>query len=228
MNDILYKIAKLYDRKGDSAGSIKNIITDTKFIDDENDLKLFLFSIPRCTKYSFEDIALELTTDDSYKNVLTVFLNSFKTININYNKLFVNAIKNEAYDIVDTLLVNVNMQDLSLSNNGYECLIISIDKSYAIFDKVLGAVITHMSHTKNINDLNILELFMVQCIMEKKINNLASICTGCLFLTKDESAVKLLMNTAATIAFKYMNDNDIYDVVEDINSRVVLSKYLHS
>lgn len=226
MNDILYKIAKKYNRKGDSAGKLRNLVEDASNITNDNDLKLFLFNIPRYTKFSFSELAVELISDDRFENAFKILLEEFSTIKLDYNDLFIKAIECESYSAISLLLDNVYMQELYLSNNGYECLYKAMDKSFTIYDKVLGAVITQMSHTNSVSNLNILELFMVDCIINKEITKLASLCTGTLFLTKDESAVKLLMNTAATIAFEYMSEDDIYEVVDDINSRMILSKYL--
>lgn len=226
MNDILYKIAKKYNRKGDSAGKLRNLVEDASNITNDNDLKLFLFNIPRYTKFSFSELAVELISDDRFENAFKILLEEFSTIKLDYNDLFIKAIERESYSAISLLLDNVYMQELYLSNNGYECLYKAMDKSFTIYDKVLGAVITQMSHTNSVSNLNILELFMVDCIINKEITKLASLCTGALFLTKDESAVKLLMNTAATIAFEYMGEDDIYKVVDDINSRMILSKYL--
>ena len=66
------------------------------------------------------------------------------------------------------------------------------------------------------------------CIQNKEIDKLSSFATGALFLTKDESAVKLMLNSAAEMVLQYMDPEDVDEVVKDINSRYILSKYLNS
>lgn len=228
MINIVTEIAKKYGRKGDTGGSLESLMYDAIHIGDEFDLRLFLFNIQRCTKYSFEDMLAKLVSDDQYKDVLKVLLTEFNTINIDYSKLFKIAVEKEAYDSISLLGQLIPIQELHLSDNGFDCLNIAMDKSFVVFDKVLGMVITYMGHVNNVNNLILLELFMTTCIIRKDVDKLASICTGCLFLTKDESAVKLLINNASDMAFKYMDEDDIKEVSEDINSRSVLSKYLNS
>ncbi len=100
-----------------------------------------------------------------------------------------------------------------------------LDKLFAVFDKVLGLVIEFMAHTNNLANLELLILFMSICIQNKEIDKLSSFATG-IILTKDESAVKLMLNSAAEMVFQYMDPEDVDEVVKDINSRCYSSKYL--
>ena len=226
MINIIPLIAKKYNRKGDTSGGLKSLIDDLNHISDVDDVLLFLSSIPRETKYSLDDAFDVIVSDDSYSDIFRhtlVFLN----IDLDYHRLLLNAIKSESYNIICMINKAVPTPELFLGKNNYECLTVALDKSYTVFDKVLGMVISQIKHTASSKEDRILGIFMTLCILNKDIDKLASLCTGYLAITKVESMVKDLMNKAATDAFHYMSDEDINTVVEDINSRSVLSRYLN-
>lgn len=224
MINVIPLIAKKYNRKGDTSGSLKSLIDDLNYISDVDDLLLFLSSIPRETKYSLDDAFDVIVSDDSYSDIfrnIIVFLN----IDLDYHRLLLNAIKSESYNIICMINKAVPTPELFLSKNNYECLSITLDKSFIIFDKVLGMVISQILHASTDSE-KIFNIFMTICIINKDIDKLASFCTGYLAISKDESLVKGLMNKAATDAFQFMSEEDIHTVVDDINSRSVLSRYL--
>ena len=226
MINVIPLIAKKYNRKGDTSGSLKSLVDDMVFITDKDDLLLFASSITNETKYSFEEIADVLILDDKYNNVLNIILGNLNA-DLDYHNLFLKAIKSESYEIICTINNLIQTQDLFLSKNNNECLFLALDKSFVIFDKVLGIVITQMRHTRNMaGATTLLGILMTKCIINKDINKLSSLCTGHLAIINDESKVKDLMNKSAMTAFQYMSEEDIHIVVDDINSRMVLSRYL--
>lgn len=224
MTNIIPLIAKKYNRKGDTSGTLKSLVDDLVFIEDVDDSLLFITNIPRETKYSIEEVFNIITSNDKYSEVLSNVLSSLN-IDLDYHKLLLNAIDSESYKIISLISDNIPTPDLFLSKNNYGCLTTALGKSYTIFDKVLGMVISQLLHTSSKED-KILSLFMTICIINKDIDKLASLCTGYLAITKDEVLVKNLMNESAMTAFKYMSDEDIHDVVDDINSRSILARYL--
>lgn len=224
MINIIPLIAKKYNRKGDTSGSLKSLISDLNCIDNIDDSLLFLSSIPRETKYSLEEVLVLITSDDVYSDIFKNAI-AYLNIDIDYHKLLLNAIKSESYDIICMINESISTPNLFLAKNNYECLSIALDKSFIIFDKVLGMVISQILHAST-NSEKIFNIFMSICIINKDIDKLASFCTGYLAISKDESLVKDLMNKAATDAFQFMSEEDIHTVVDDINSRSVLSRYL--
>lgn len=224
MINIIPLIAKKYNRKGDTSGSLKSLISDLNCIDSIDDSLLFLSSIPRETKYSLEEVLVLITSDDVYSDIFKNAI-AYLDIDIDYHKLLLNAIKSESYDIICMINESISTPNLFLAKNNYECLSIALDKSFIIFDKVLGMVISQILHTST-NSKKIFNIFMTICIINKDIDKLASFCTGYLAISKDESLVKDLMNKSATNAFQYMSEEDIHIAVDDINSRSVLSRYL--
>lgn len=226
MTNIIPLIAKKYDRKGDTSGSLKSVVSDLNYIDDVDDSLLFLTSIPRETKYSLDEVFDLLTSDDSYNKI---FKNVIQLLNIDldYHRLLLNAIKSDAYNIICSINESISTPDLFLARNNYECLSIALDKSFVVFDKILGMIISQLLHTASSREEKVFSVFMSICIINKDIDKLASFCTGYLAITKDEVLVKDLMNKSAVIAFRYMSEEDIHEVVDDINSRTVLSRYLN-
>lgn len=227
MINIIPLIAKKYNRKGDTSGSLKSLINDLKCITDNNDVLLFLTSIPRETKYSLDDAFSTIVSSDEYNDIFRtsiVFLN----IDLDYHGLLLNAIKSESYDIICTINDAIPTTELFLSKNNYECLTIALDKSYTIFDKILGMVVGQIRHTASSREGRALGVFMTICILNKDIDKLASLCTGYLAICRSEYMVKDLMNKSAMDAFQYMSEEDIHTVVDDINSRSVLSRYLNN
>ena len=225
MINIIPLIAKKYNRKGDTSGSLKSLIDDLNYITDNNDVLLFLTSIPRETKYSLDDAFSIIVSDDAYNNIFRtsiVFLN----IDLDYHGLLLNAIKSESYNIICTISEAIPTTELFLSKNNYECLTIALNKSYTVFDKILGMVVSQIRHTASSREGRALGIFMTICILNKDIDKLASLCTGYLATCRSEYMVKDLMNKAAMDAFQYMSEEDIHTVVDDINSRSVLSRYL--
>lgn len=224
MTNIIPLIAKKYNRKGDTSGNLKSLVDDLVFIDDVNDSLLFITNIPRETKYSIEEVFDIITSNDKYSEILSNVLSSLN-MDLDYHKLLLNAINSESYKIISLISDNIPTPELFLSKNNYGCLTTALGKSYTIFDKVLGMVISQLLHTSSKED-KILSLFMTICIINKDIDKLASLCTGYLAITKDEVLVKNLMNESAMIAFRYMSDEDITKVALDIGSRSVLARYL--
>lgn len=226
MINVIPLIAKKYNRKGDTSGSLKSLIDDLNCIGDTDDILLFLTSIPRETKYSLAEAFSVIVSDDAYRNIFRtsiVFLN----IDLDYHELLLTAIKSESYDIICMINKAIPTPDLFLAKNNYECLTIALDKSYAIFDKVLGMVVGQIKHTASSKEGRALGIFMIICILNKDIDKLASLCTGYLATCRSEYMVKDLMNKSAMDAFQYMSEEDIHTVVDDINSRTVLSRYLN-
>lgn len=226
MINVIPLIAKKYNRKGDTSGSLKSLIDDLNCIGDTDDVLLFLTSIPRETKYSLAEAFSVIVSNDEYRNIFRtsiVFLN----IDLDYHELLLTAIKSESYDIICMINKAIPTPDLFLAKNNYECLTIALDKSYAIFDKVLGMVVSQIRHTASSKEGRALGIFMTLCILNKDIDKLASLCTGYLATCRSEYMVKDLMNKSAMDAFQYMSEEDIHTVVDDINSRTVLSRYLN-
>lgn len=227
MINVIPLIAKKYNRKGDTSGSLKSLMDDLNCIGDTDDVLLFLTSIPRETKYSLAEAFSVIVSDDAYRNIFRtsiVFLN----IDLNYHELLLTAIKSESYDIICMINKAIPTPDLFLAKNNYECLTIALDKSYTIFDKILGMVVSQIRHTASSREGKVLGIFMTICILNKDIDKLASLCTGYLAICRSEYMVKDLMNKAAMDAFQYMSEEDIHTVVDDINSRSVLSRYLNN
>ena len=225
MINIIPLIAKKYNRKGDTSGSLNSLVSDLNYIHDVNDSLLFLSSIPRETKYSLDEVFDIITSNDNYNDIFKntiVYLN----MDLDYHRLLLNAIKSESYNIICTINEAVPTPDLFLSKNNYECLTIALDKSYTVFDKILGMIISQIRHTASSKEGRALGIFMTICILNKDIDKLASLCTGYLATCRSEYMVKDLMNKSAIEAFQYMSEEDIHTVVDDINSRSVLSRYL--
>ena len=227
MINVIPLIAKKYNRKGDTSGSLKSLISDLNCVTDNNDVLLFLSSIPRETKYSLDDAFDIIVSNDEYSNIFRATL-VFLNIDLDYHRLLLNAIKSESYTIICMINKAIPTPDLFLAKNNYECLTIALDKSYAIFDKVLGMVVGQIKHTASSKEDRILGIFMTLCILNKDIDKLASLCTGYLATCRSEYMVKDLMNKSAMDAFQYMSEEDIHTVVDDINSRSVLSRYLNN
>jgi hypothetical protein len=226
MINVIPLIAKKYNRKGDTSGSLKSLISDLNCVTDNDDVLLFLSSIPRETKYSLDDAFDIIVSDDTYSNIFRATL-VFLNIDLDYHRLLLNAIKSESYTIICMINKAIPTPDLFLAKNNYECLTIALDKSYAVFDKVLGMVIGQIKHTASSKEGRVLGIFMTLCILNKDIDKLASLCTGYLATCRSEYMVKDLMNKSAMDAFQYMSEEDIHTVVDDINSRTVLSRYLN-
>lgn len=226
MINVIPLIAKKYNRKGDTSGSLKSLISDLNCVTDNDDVLLFLSSIPRETKYSLDDAFDIIVSDDTYSNIFRATL-VFLNIDLDYHRLLLNAIKSESYTIICMINKAIPTPDLFLAKNNYECLTIALDKSYAVFDKVLGMVVGQIKHTASSQEGRALGLFMTLCILNKDIDKLASLCTGYLATCRSEYMVKDLMNKSAMDAFQYMSEEDIHTVVDDINSRTVLSRYLN-
>jgi hypothetical protein len=226
MINVIPLIAKKYNRKGDTSGSLKSLISDLNCVTDNDDVLLFLSSIPRETKYSLDDAFDIIVSDDTYSNIFRATL-VFLNIDLDYHRLLLNAIKSESYTIICMINKAIPTPDLFLAKNNYECLTIALDKSYAVFDKVLGMVIGQIKHTASSHEGRALGIFMTICILNKDIDKLASLCTGYLATCRSEYMVKDLMNKSAMDAFQYMSEEDIHTVVDDINSRTVLSRYLN-
>ena len=226
MINVIPLIAKKYNRKGDTSGSLKSLISDLNCVTDNDDVLLFLSSIPRETKYSLDDAFDIIVSDDTYSNIFRATL-VFLNIDLDYHRLLLNAIKSESYNIICMINKVIPTPDLFLAKNNYECLTIALDKSYAIFDKVLGMVVGQIKHTASSKEGKALGIFMTLCILTKDIDKLASLCTGYLATCRSEYMVKDLMNKSAMDAFQYMSEEDIHTVVDDINSRTVLSRYLN-
>ena len=226
MINVIPLIAKKYNRKGDTSGSLKSLISDLNCVTDNDDVLLFLSSIPRETKYSLDDAFDIIVSDDTYSNIFRASL-VFLNIDLDYHRLLLNAIKSESYTIICMINKAIPTPDLFLAKNNYECLTIALDKSYAVFDKVLGMVISQIRHTASSKEGRALGIFMRLCILNKDIDKLASLCTGYLATCRSEYMVKDLMNKSAMDAFQYMSEEDIHTVVDDINSRTVLSRYLN-
>lgn len=227
MINIIPLIAKKYNRKGDTSGSLKSLISDLNCVTDNDDILLFLTSIPRETKYSLDEVFDIITSNDNYNDIFKntiVYLN----MDLDYHRLLLNAIKSESYNIICTINEAVPTPDLFLSKNNYECLTIALDKSYTVFDKILGMIISQIRHTASSKEGRALGIFMTICILNKDIDKLASLCTGYLATCRSEYMVKDLMNKSAMEAFQYMSEEDIHIVVDDINSRTVLSRYLNN
>ena len=226
MINVIPLIAKKYNRKGDTSGSLKSLISDLNCVTDNDDVLLFLSSIPRETKYSLDDAFDIIVSNDEYSNIFRATL-VFLNIDLDYHRLLLNAIKSESYTIICMINKAIPTPDLFLAKNNYECLTIALDKSYAVFDKVLGMVIGQIKHTASSKEGRALGIFMTLCILNKDIDKLASLCTGYLATCRSEYMVKDLMNKSAMDAFQYMSEEDIHTVVDDINSRTVLSRYLN-
>lgn len=225
MINVIPLIAKKYNRKGDTSGSLKSLISDLNCVTDNDDILLFLTSIPRETKYSLDEVFDIITSNDNYNGIFKntiVYLN----MDLDYHRLLLNAIKSESYNIICTINEAVPTPDLFLSKNNYECLTIALDKSYTVFDKILGMIISQIRHTASSKEGRALSIFMTLCILNKDIDKLASLCTGYLATCRSEYMVKDLMNKSAIDAFQYMSEEDIHIVVDDINSRNILSRYL--
>ena len=225
MINIIPLIAKKYNRKGDTSGSLKSLISDLNCVTDNDDILLFLSSIPRETKYSLDDAFDVIVSDDAYSNIFRANL-VFLNIDLDYHRLLLNAIKSESYNIICAINKAIPTPDLFLAKNNYECLTIALDKSYVVFDKILGMVISQIRHTASSKEGIALGIFMTICILNKDIDKLASLCTGYLATCRSEYMVKDLMNKSAMEAFQYMSEEDIHEVVDDINSRSVLARYL--
>lgn len=225
---LLNKIASKYNRKGDGSGSLNSLLDDMIYITDKHDRLLFLINIQTDTKYNFDQIVKAVLEKEKYSTILDDILSNYSSVNFDTNELLYIAIKNEAYENINILTKYIPIPELNLSRGGYECLLLAIRQTFAVFDKVLGLVIEFMAHTNNLANLELLILFMSICIQNKEIDKLSSFATGALFLTKDESAVKLMLNSAAEMVLQYMDPEDVDEVVKDINSRYILSKYLNS
>lgn len=225
MTNIIPIIAKKYNRKGDTSGSLKSLISDLNCIDNVNDSLLFLSSIPRETKYTLDEVFDLITSDDIYIKIFGNVL-TFLNMDLDYHRLLLNAIKTESYKIISIINESIPTPDLFLAKNNYECLSVALDKPFVIFDKILGMVVSQLLHTASSKEERIFGVFMTICIINREINKLASLCTGYLAITRDEVLVKDLMNESAMVAFQYMSTEDINNVVSDINSRTVLSRYL--
>ena len=76
MTNIIPLIAKKYNRKGDTSGTLKSLVDDLVFIEDTNDSLLFITNIPRETKYSIEEVFNIITSNDKYSEVLSNVLSS--------------------------------------------------------------------------------------------------------------------------------------------------------
>ena len=125
MTNIIPLIAKKYNRKGDTSGTLKSLVDDLVFIGDVNDSLLFITNIPRETKYSIDII----TSNDKYSEVLNNVLSSLN-IDLDYHKLLLNAIDSESYKIISLISDNIPTPDLFLSKNNYGCLTTALGKSY--------------------------------------------------------------------------------------------------